>query len=101
MASALSLSGAAAVGRMVVRVVAIAFGTYAASSAIVAAGVAVLIAAGVDRSDAFTLCSILGFALYVALALWAAAVQRLSVLVGALVAVTAASAAVALLLGGK
>ncbi len=97
MATALSLSGLAAIGRMVVRVVAIALGTYAASAAIMAAGVAALIACGVNRSDAFIACSLVGFALYVALALWAAAVRRLPVLVGWLALLTATGAAIALL----
>ena len=101
MATAISLSGLAAAGRMVVRVVAIAFGTYAASAAVVAAGVAILIAAGVNRSDAFIACSLVGFILYGTLALWAATVRRLPVLVGWLVLVTAAGAAIALLLGAR
>lgn len=101
MATAFSLPRLAAAGWMVVRVVAIALGTYAASSAIVAAGVAVLIAAGANRSDAFIACSLAGFVLYVTLALWAATVRRLPVLVGWLVLATAAGAAIALLLGAR
>lgn len=86
--------GAVGVGRVVARVLAIAVGAYAASSAIVAAGVALLILAGVNRSDAFTVCSILGFALYVALALWAAAARRLPAMIAILLLVTAAGATV-------
>lgn len=85
------------------RVLAIVFLSYAAASAIVAAGVATLILAGLDKSDAFTACSILGFLVYVGLALWAAAAPRLVPLVVALLAVTAAGAALGVLpslLGG-
>lgn len=101
MVTALPLSGFAAAGRLLVRVVAIALGTYAASSALVAAGVALLVAAGINRSDAFIACSLVGFVLYVALALWAAAVRRLPVLVGWLALVTAAATAIAFLVGGR
>lgn len=80
--------------RIVLRVLGIAVAAYLASAALVAAGVALLILAGFDKRDAFTLCSILGFAVYVALALWASAVQRLSVLFGTLGLITAAGAAV-------
>jgi hypothetical protein len=88
---------------VVVRVLAIVFLSYAAASAIVAAGVAALILAGLDRSDAFTACSILGFLVYVGLALWAAAAPRLVPLVVALLIVTAAGAVLGVLpalLGG-
>jgi hypothetical protein len=88
---------AAGIGRVVARVLAIAVGAYAASSAIVAAGVALLILAGVNRSDAFTVCSILGFALYVTLALWAAAARRLPAMIAILLLVTAGGAAIAAL----
>lgn len=76
-------------GKVVVRVIAIVFGAYAASAAVVAAGVAGLILAGMNKSDAFTVCSILGFLLYVGLALWAAAERRLVRLVVTLLVVTA------------
>jgi hypothetical protein len=82
-----------ATARVALRVVGIVVGAYAASAALVAAGVALLIVMGVDKRDAFTVCSILGFAVYVALALWAAAVQRLSVLFGTFGLITAAGAA--------
>ena len=90
-------------GRVVVRVLAIVFLSYAAASAIVAAGVAALMLGGLDKSDAFTACSILGFLVYVGLALWAAAAPRLVPLVAALLAITAAGAALGFLpslLGG-
>lgn len=74
------------------RVLGIAVGAYAASAALVAGAVALLILAGADKRDAFTVCSILGFAAYVALALWAAAERRLSVLFGALGVTTALGA---------
>ncbi|OYW20359.1 MAG: hypothetical protein B7Z52_02385, partial [Burkholderiales bacterium 12-64-5] len=63
MAKAASAYSSAPVGagKVVVRVLAIVFGAYAASAAVVAAGVAGLILAGVNKSDAFTVCSILGF----------------------------------------
>ena len=76
-------------GKVVVRVLAMVFGAYAASAAVVAAGVAGLILAGVNKSDAFTVCSILGFLLYTGLALWAAAAPRLVPMVATLVLVTA------------
>jgi len=88
---------AAGIGRVVARVLAIAVGAYAASSAIVAAGVALLILAGANRSDAFTICSILGFALYVTLALWAAAARRLPATIAILLLATAGGAAIAAL----
>lgn len=75
--------------KVVVRVLAIVFGAYAASAAVVAAGVAGLILAGMNKSDAFTICSILGFLLYVGFALWAAAERRLVRLVATLLVVTA------------
>jgi hypothetical protein len=89
--------------RVALRVVGIVVGAYAASAALVAAGVALLIVAGVDKRDAFTVCSILGFAVYVAFALWAAAVQRLSVLFGTIGLIMATGAALGILpalLGG-
>jgi hypothetical protein len=76
-------------GKVAVRVLAIVFGAYAASAAVVAAGVAGLILVGVDKSDAFTVCSILGFLLYVGLALWAAAARQLVLMVGTLLFITA------------
>lgn len=89
-------------GRVVLRVLGIAVGAYAASAALVSAGVALSMLAGVDKRDAFTVCSILGFAAYVALGLWAAAVRRLSVLfgvIGLIVALGAALGALPALLG--
>lgn len=79
------------------RVLAIVFGAYAASAAVVAAGVAGLILTGADKSDAFTACSILGFLLYVGLALWAAAERRLGRLVLCLLVVTAIGSAIGFL----
>jgi len=90
-------------GRIVLRVLGVAIGAYAASAALVSAGVALAILAGVDRRDAFTICSILGFAAYVAFALWAAAVRRLSVLfgvIGLIVALGAALGVLPTLVGG-
>lgn len=84
-------------GRVALRVLALAVGAYAASAALVAAAVALLILAGVDRRDAFTVCSILGFAVYVALVLWASAERRLSVVLGVLGLVTVLGAALAAL----
>lgn len=97
MARTASPSAPAGAGKVVVRVLAIVFLSYAAASAIVAAGVASLILAGLDRSDAFTACSILGFLFYVGLALWAAAAPRLVPLVVALLVITAAGAAIGFL----
>lgn len=99
MAKAASASSSAPVGagKVVVRVLAIVFGAYAASAAVVAAGVAGLILAGVNKSDAFTVCSILGFLLYVGLALWAAAARRLVPMVGTLLFVTAAGTGIGFL----
>jgi len=89
MARVASTPAPVGVGKVVVRVIAIVFGAYAASAAVVAAGVAGLILGGMNKSDAFTVCSILGFLLYVGLALWAAAERRLVRLVLCLVVVTA------------
>jgi hypothetical protein len=86
-------------GRIVLRVLGIAVGAYAASAALVSAAVALSMLAGVDKRDAFTVCSILGFAAYVALALWAAAVRRLSVLFGVLGLIVALGAALGALPG--
>jgi len=97
MASAQSSLRLLDAGRIVLRVVGIAVGAYVASAALVAAAVALLILAGVDKRDAFTVCSILGFAVYVALALWAAAVRRLSVLFGVLGLTTVLGAALGFL----
>lgn len=97
MARAASTSAPVGAGKVVVRVIAIVFGAYAASAAVVAAGVAGLILAGVNRSDAFTGFSILGFLLYVGLALWAAAERRLVRLVLCLLVVTATGTGIAFL----
>ena len=80
-------------GRTALRVLGIAVGAYAASAALLSAGVALSMLAGFDKRDAFTVCSILGFAAYVALALWAAAVRRLPVLFGVLGLIVALGAA--------
>ncbi len=84
-------------GKVVLRVLVIVFGAYAASAALVAAGVAALILVGLNKSDAFTICSILGFLLYVVLALWAAAAPRLLPLVAAFAAITAVGTAIGFL----
>ncbi len=84
-------------GKVVLRVFVIVFGAYAASAALVAAGVAALILAGLNKSDAFTICSILGFLLYVGLALWAAATPRLGRLVVAFLLITAVGTAIGFL----
>ena len=84
-------------GKVVARVLAIVVGAYAASAAAVAAGVAGLILAGVNKSDAFTTCSILGFLLYVGLALWAAGARRLVSMIATLLLVTAVGTAIGLL----
>lgn len=89
MARAASSPAPVGAGKVVVRVLAMVFGAYAASAAAVAAGVAGLILAGVNKSDAFTVCSILGFLLYTGLALWVAAAPRLVPMVATLVLVTA------------
>jgi len=86
-------------GRIVLRVLGVAVGAHAASAALVSAAVALAMLAGVDRRDAFTVCSILGFAIYVALALWAAAVRRLSVLFGGLGLIVTLGAALGALPG--
>jgi hypothetical protein len=97
-----SSSAPVGAGRVVLRVAAIVVGGYAASAALVAAAVASLRLAGVVPSDAFTLCSILGFLVYLVLALWAAVERRLLLLVASLLLMTAGGAgvaAIALLIG--
>ena len=84
-------------GKVVLRVLVIVFGAYAASAALVAAGVAALILAGLNKSDAFTICSIIGFLLYVGLALWAAAAPRLLPLMATFAAITAVVTAIGFL----
>ena len=97
MARAASSPAPVGAGKVVVRVLAVVFGAYAASAAVVAAGVAGLILAGVNKSDAFTTCSILGFLLYVGLALWAAAAPRLMPLVAVFLLIMAVGAVVGFL----
>ena len=97
MARAASSPAPVGAGKVVVRVLAIVFGAYAASAAIVAAGVAGLILAGVNKSDAFTTCSILGFLIYTGLALWAAAARRLVPLVATFLLITAIGTAIGFL----
>lgn len=97
MARAAPASAPVGAGKVIVRVLAIVVGAYAASAAMVAAGVATLILAGVNKSDAFTTCSILGFLLYTGLALWAAAAPRLVPLVASLLLLTAVGAAIGFL----
>ncbi len=97
MARAASTPAPVGAGKVVVRVLAIVFGAYAASAAIVAAGVAGLILAGVNKSDAFTTCSILGFLIYTGLALWAAAARRLVPLVATFLLITAVGTAIGFL----
>ena len=101
MANASSTSAPAGAGlvvlRVVARVVAMAFLAYAAAAAIVAAGVAVPVLAGANKTDAFNLSSLLGFALYVTFALWVSATRRLGMTIIILLAVTAAGAAIGFL----
>lgn len=97
MARETSPSAPVGAGRVVLRVLAIVVGGYAAASALVAAGAVTLPLLGVARSDAFTLCGILGFLIYLALALWAAAERRLILLIVTLLALTVGGAAVAAL----
>ncbi len=98
MARETSPSAPVGAGRVVLRLVAIVLGGYAASSALVAVGAVTLPLLGVTRSDAFTLCGALGFLIYLALALWAAAERRLFLLIATLLALTAGGAAVAALI---
>jgi hypothetical protein len=95
MARDTSSSAPVGAGRAVLRVLAIVAGGYAASAALVAAAVAGLRLAGVVPSDAFTLCSILGFLVYLVLALWAAVERRLPLLLASLVLLTLGGAGVA------
>jgi|GEM_PF-5068352 len=95
MARETSSSAPVGAGRVVLRVLAIVVGGYVASAALVAAAVASLRLAGVVSSDAFTLCSILGFLVYLLLALWAAVERRLPLLVASLVLLTVGGAGVA------
>jgi hypothetical protein len=95
MARETSSSAPVGAGRVVLRVLAIVVGGYAASAALVAAAVASLRLAGVVPSDAFTLCSILGFLVYLVLALWAATEQRLPLLVASLLLLTVGGAGMA------
>lgn len=84
-------------GRVILRVLAIVVGGYAASASLVAAASVALSAAGASRSDAYTTCGMLGFLVYLVLALWAAAERRLILVVIALVGLTAGGAAAAIL----
>lgn len=85
--------------RTVGRVLAIVVGCYAASAALVAAGTASLRLAGVTPGDAFTLCSIAGFLVYLVLALWAAAARRLTWLIAVLALLTTSGVAIVVLAG--
>lgn len=81
------------------RVLAVVVGCYAASAALVAASTASLRLAGVTPGDAFTLCSIAGFVVYLVLALWAACERRLTWLIAVLVLLTTSGVGVVLLAG--
>lgn len=104
MANRTALSAPAGAGqamlRVVLRVVAIVLGSYAASAALVAAATTLLPFTGVARSDAFTLSAALGFLVYLGLGLWAAAERRLVRLFVMLASLTAGGAAVAALIAG-
>ncbi len=89
-------SAPAGAGRVVLRLVAMVPGGYAATSALVAAGAAALPLAGMARSDAVTIVSLLGIPLYLAIVLWAAAERSLVRLFAVLVAMTAGGSAIAL-----
>jgi hypothetical protein len=81
------------------RLLATLLGAYAATSALVAAACAWLPLAGMTRGDALTLCGMLGFLVYLVLALWAAVERRLALVwsvLGGIVAVGAAAVAVSL-----
>lgn len=78
-----------------VRLGAVLLGAYAATSALVAAACVLLPLAGMTRADALTLCGMLGFIVYLGLALWAA-VARLSVVWGVLAGITLGAATVTL-----
>lgn len=95
MARETSASAPVGAGRVVLRLVAIVLGSYAASAALVAAGTTTLPLLGMARSDAFTVSGALGFLIYLVLALWAAAERRLTVLIATLLVLTAGGAAVA------
>jgi hypothetical protein len=97
-----SSSAPAGVGRVVLRVLAIVLGGYAASAALVAAASATLPLLGMARMDAYTVAGMLGFIVYLGLGLWAAAERRLVLLIVTLLGLTAAGAAVAglVVLGG-
>jgi hypothetical protein len=94
-ASATPSTAPVGAGPVAVRVLAIFGGGYAATSALVAAGVAVLQRMGLAPSDAFTVCSLLGFLVYLALILWAAIEPSLVRLLAWLLAMTAGGAALA------
>ena len=93
-----SSSAPAAAGRVILRVLAIVIGGYAASASLVAVATATLSSAGVSHSDAYTFCAMLGFLVYLVLALWAATERRLALVVVALVGLTAGSVALSILL---
>ena len=84
-------------GQVTLRVLAIVIGGYAASASLVTAASVALPWAGVARSDAYTLSGMLGFLVYLTLALWAAAERRLVLVVAVLTGLTAGGAVVAIL----
>ncbi|HYD07864.1 MAG TPA: hypothetical protein VEC60_19170 [Reyranella sp.] len=73
-----------------VRMLAVVIGAYAATSALVAAACVLLPLAGMTKGDALTLCGMLGFIVYLVLALWAAVERRLAVVWGVFGAVVLA-----------
>jgi hypothetical protein len=62
-----------------VRLIAVVFGAYAATSALVAAACVLLPLAGMSKADALMLCGMLGFIVYLVFALWAAIARRLAI----------------------
>lgn len=96
MAGGASSSPQVGASRVVLRVLAIVIGGYAASASLVAAASVALPSAGVARSDAYTLGGMLGFLVYLTLALWAAAERRLLLVVVVLAGLTAGGAVVAI-----
>lgn len=71
-------------------------GGYAASASLVGAVAVMLSLVGMARSEAYALCAMLGFFVYLALALWAAAERRLFLVIAVLAGLTAGSVAVAM-----
>ena len=77
---------------MLLRVTGAVLGGYALSAAVVALTVVLLILAGLVRSEAVVLSSMLGFVVYLGVLLWAFSVQSLVRLWAVLIAGTAGCA---------